>query len=231
VGSNREVVRMIEEVKTKEIAIGKLRKAEYNPRMISKEQFEALVKSIREFGFVQPIVVNKRSDGSLVVVGGHQRLEAAKRIGMKQVPTILVGVPEEKEKLLNLALNRITGEWNKEILAPIVKELNMNKSIDLSVAGFYPEEVDRLMAKMSKEGKPTTRDFDTQIRLSSKVEKLLRSALVEGRGSVQGQYLYVIDPDTSGILTFHFSKETNEEALKKYLETVGVVKVKRGTKR
>ena len=202
------------------VEIEKIKKAGYNPRLISKEQFEALVKSLREFGFVEPVVLNKRKEKELVMVGGHQRLEAAKRIGLKEVPAIIVSLSLEKEKLLNLALNRIKGDWNKEKLAVVISELSKKEEMDLSIAGFYPEEVDRLMKKMLDDTKPIAQDFDAQIRLASKVEKLLRAALVEGRGSIKGAYLYVIDPETMGIVLFEFIKDAENSVVKKIIEGV-----------
>ena len=91
-----------------------------NPRRISDEELESLTRSIREFGLVEPVVVRKEDH---VVIGGHQRLLAARRLGLKQVPVVLVDLSQEQARLLNLALNRISGAWDQELLGRLLAEL------------------------------------------------------------------------------------------------------------
>lgn len=79
--------------------------APYNPRRISKHDLEALQRSIRYFGSVEPVVVNRRSNR---IVGGHQRIKAAKAEGLESFPVVFVDLDDPSEKQLNLALNRIT---------------------------------------------------------------------------------------------------------------------------
>ena len=78
--------------------------AEYNPRKIGKHDFEALRKSLRTFGAVEPIVVNRRT---YRIVGGHQRVQAAIAEGISELPVVHVDLDETAERQLNLALNRI----------------------------------------------------------------------------------------------------------------------------
>src|SRR3954454_19662101 len=79
-----------------------------NPRRIADEELDALTRSMRTFGVVQPILV-RRDDGT--VIGGHQRLVAARRLGLTEVPIIRLDLDPEQARLLNLALNRIGGTW------------------------------------------------------------------------------------------------------------------------
>jgi ParB-like chromosome segregation protein Spo0J len=93
--------------------------ADYNPRKISTGQLNKLVKSIEEFGFVEPVVINKDN----TVISGHQRLKAAHALGMEEVPVIQIDIPKGKEKALNIAMNRISGEWDEEKLQELLQEL------------------------------------------------------------------------------------------------------------
>jgi ParB/RepB/Spo0J family partition protein len=79
-----------------------------NPRGISESELEALTRSINEFGLVDPIIA-RREDST--VIGGHQRLVAARRLGLKTVPVVYVDLTPEKAHLLNVALNWISGDW------------------------------------------------------------------------------------------------------------------------
>lgn len=99
------------------ITVGKLRTAQYNPRKWSKEAVDKLTESIERFGFVDPIIVNSAPGRKNIVIGGHFRLYVAKQLGMTEVPVVYVNIPEEeREKELNLRLNRNTGEWDLELL-------------------------------------------------------------------------------------------------------------------
>jgi hypothetical protein len=97
-----------------EVAIGEINPSEYNPRAISKKAMAGLKRSIKQFGFTQPLVVNKRSG---VLVGGHQRLQAAVELGFTHVPVTYVDLSEDEEKLLNVVLNNkhIEGFFTDEL--------------------------------------------------------------------------------------------------------------------
>jgi len=100
-----------------------------NPREIEEGQFEKLKKSLTEFGFVEPLVVNLREDSSfkdkekvLTVVGGNMRLRAAKSLGLKEVPIFEINISKHKEAILNIGLNRIVGKWDISKLEKMVYE-------------------------------------------------------------------------------------------------------------
>jgi DNA modification methylase len=99
------------------VPIADLKPAEYNPRKISKEALDQLKESIDRFDLVDPVIVNSSTKRKNVVIGGHMRLRAAKELGHKTVPVVHVNITSlEKEKELNLRLNRNTGEWDFEKL-------------------------------------------------------------------------------------------------------------------
>ena len=102
----------------KQIPIKWLKPAEYNPRQATKKQHEDLKESIKKFGLVDPIIVNSAPERENIVIGGHFRLRVAKELGLKDVPVVFVNLPDiEKEKELNLRLNRNTGSWDYDLLA------------------------------------------------------------------------------------------------------------------
>ena len=88
----------------------------YNPRKISAKQREEIKKSLTEFGFVTPLVVNINEDRKNIVVGGNQRLKIAKSIGFTTVPCVEVNLSEDREKELNIRLNKNTAEFDYELL-------------------------------------------------------------------------------------------------------------------
>lgn len=122
------------EIETVQVDITFLRPADYNPRQMTKKQAEDLEDSVKKFGMVDPIIVNNHPDRRNVIIGGHQRYEIAKRLGLPTVPVVYVNLNEEDERELNLRLNKNLGEWNWEQLANFDKEL-------LSKVGFGEEDL------------------------------------------------------------------------------------------
>lgn len=143
------------------IKIKDLYQADYNPRVMGEEELAKLVRSIREFGFLEPVVVNQYSGRENVIVGGHQRVVAAQMAGIDEVPVVFVNLPPNKEKVLNLALNRIQGSWDDKKLAEILKELNKD-SADIFLTGFDGTEIDDLL-KDFNEKKEDDFDVDKEI--------------------------------------------------------------------
>jgi ParB-like chromosome segregation protein Spo0J len=137
--------------------MGVLHLAEYNPRSISTEELEKLKTSIREFGFIQPVVARKE-DG--LVIGGHQRLAAMRALleadgkspaqaNQFMVPVIyLDGLTDERAKLLNLALNKISGEWDYQKLSDLFSSLEGTSSEEMLLSGFSGAEVQDILGLM-----------------------------------------------------------------------------------
>ena len=96
------------------IDVEKLKAAAYNPRKELKPgdaEYEKLKRSIKEFGYVEPVIWNKRTGN---VIGGHQRLSVLKDIGETRIDCVVVDLDDKREKALNIALNKIQGEWDKD---------------------------------------------------------------------------------------------------------------------
>lgn len=135
-----------------ETAIVKLydiKPAEYNPRILLKEgdtEYEALKNSLERFGTATPLIVNKTT-GNLV--SGHQRLNVLKQMGETETEVVLIEVSSEKEKLLNIALNKIDGEWDYEKLEELFKDFSDE---DIRFTGYTSEELNGLFS--SEESTP-----------------------------------------------------------------------------
>lgn len=101
-----------------QVPLIELKIADYNPRKWSEEAIRQLSESIKRFGLVDPIIVNGADNRKNVVIGGHFRLKVAKDLGYKEIPVVYVNIPDiEKEKELNLRLNKNIGEWDWNLLA------------------------------------------------------------------------------------------------------------------
>jgi len=109
--------------------------AEYNPRRLTTEQYENLKASLLRFGFVDPIIVNTHKDRKNIIIGGHQRVKVWKDLGNKTVPCVEASLPIEKERELNIRLNKNNGEWDWNILA------NQFEVNDLLEWGFNENEL------------------------------------------------------------------------------------------
>ncbi len=117
--------------------------APYNPRLISDHDLAALRRSMRRFGTVEPVVVNRRSGH---IVGGHQRVKAAEAEGIKTLPVVQVDLDARAEKQLNLALNRINGQFDPDRLSVVLADLKISGA-DLAITGFTQAELEDLIAR------------------------------------------------------------------------------------
>ena len=102
--------------------ISEINPAKYNPRKITDHELSGLKESLKKFGFVEPLIVNKRTD---TLCGGHQRLKAAEALGFKEVPVVEVDLSVAEEKALNVALNSpgISGKFDDEVLQSLLSEI------------------------------------------------------------------------------------------------------------
>lgn len=98
--------------------ISELKPAEYNPRQVTEEQAAQIEASLREFGAVDPAIINMHSKRKNRIVGGHQRLRiASERLGWEEYPCVEVKLTKAKERELNVRLNKNVGEWDWDKLA------------------------------------------------------------------------------------------------------------------
>ena len=143
--------------------IDELLPADYNPRKDLKSgdpEYEKLKRSIEQFGYVEPVIWN-RTTGR--VVGGHQRLKILRDAGHTELECVVVDLSEDKEKALNIALNKISGEWDKDKLALLITDLQ-GLDFDVSLTGFDPAEIDDLFKDSLADGVHDD-DFDVEAEL------------------------------------------------------------------
>ncbi|WP_292106503.1 site-specific DNA-methyltransferase [Megasphaera sp.] len=148
----------------KVLPVGQLKPAAYNPRKQLKpgdKEYEKIKNSIKEFGYVEPIIVNY----DMTVIGGHQRLNVLKDLGYEEVQCVVVHIEDEhKVKALNIALNKITGAWNETMLADLLVDLQ-SVDFNLDLTGFEAPEVEQLFSKVHDK-KVKEDDFDVEGELA-----------------------------------------------------------------
>lgn len=123
------------------LPVAKLKAAKYNPRRDLRPgdpEYEKLKRSITEFGYVEPVIWNKATGN---VVGGHQRLKVLLDMGQSDIDCVVVELDPQKEKALNVALNKVTGAWDNDKLVLLIEEL-VAADFDVSLTG-YGESRDR----------------------------------------------------------------------------------------
>ena len=147
----------------KVLPVSVLKPAEYNPRKKLKpgdREYEKIKNSIEEFGFADPLVVNS----DMTIIGGHQRLTVAIALGYTEVPCAVVDVDKIREKALNIALNKITGAWDEQMLADLLTDLK-EADYDLDYTGFDAPEVNALFSNIyDKKVKEDEFDVDKELK-------------------------------------------------------------------
>ena len=130
------------------LKVNEINPSVYNPRrdlQPGDPDYEKLKKSILEFDMVEPLVWNERTDN---LVGGHQRLKVLQELGVENVEVSVVDLSEVKEKALNLALNKISGEWDFPRLKDLLEELDTG-NFDIEIMGFDDKEIEDLMTQFN----------------------------------------------------------------------------------
>lgn len=182
------------------VPLSSLKPATYNPRTWNTEQEEGLTESIKRFGLVDPIIANEAKGRKNIVIGGHFRLKIAKDLGYAEVPVVYVNIPEvEREKELNLRLNKNTGSFDFKLLAEFDKAF-------LTDVGFSSEEMDEIFAVETN-----TEQFDLKKELEKldiknvKVKKgdvyeLDGSRLMCGDSTIEEDMLFLMDTDQADMV-------------------------------
>ena len=130
----------------KELPLKELKPAAYNPRKKLKKgdkEYEKIKQSLLKFGYVDPILVNE----DLTVIGGHQRLTVLKDLDYETAKCVIVKLSKEDEKALNIALNKITGQWDEALLADLLLDLQ-ESDFNLDLTGFEPPEIDDILSNV-----------------------------------------------------------------------------------
>lgn len=176
------------ELRVSRVPLDQIKPAVYNPRVELKPgdpEWEQLARSMDEFGVVEPLVWNQRT-GNLV--GGHQRFAILKHRGETQFDVSVVDMSPEKEKALNLALNKIEGRWDNSKVLSALSDL-MTGGVDLTVTGFAPEEMARMATELDEqlfkpvmptlESRPEVRQEHVQRAAKQETERFARSAEIK----------------------------------------------------
>ncbi|WP_461206129.1 site-specific DNA-methyltransferase [Clostridium sp. DL1XJH146] len=158
----------------RKILVTNINPAKYNPRKDLKPgdpAYEKLKKSIHEFGYVEPIIWNEETGN---IVGGHQRYKILIGEGATEVECVVVKLSPEREKALNVALNKVTGDWEIEALADLLKDLD-EQDFDVTLTGFDAAEIDDLFSQVHDKDVEED-DFD--------VEEELKEPAISKQGDV-----------------------------------------------
>ena len=182
----------------KTLSVDALRPAAYNPRKKLKpgdKEYEKIKNSILEFGYVEPIIVNY----DMTVIGGHQRLTVLKDLGYTEVQCVEVHIEDEnKVKALNIALNKITGAWNEQLLADLIVDLQ-SANFNTDFTGFEAPEIEQLFSKVhNKDIKEDDFDVDAELQKptmsqAGDVWLLGRHRLVCGDSTLPETYTKLMD--------------------------------------
>jgi len=147
-------------MKIQKVKVLEINPAPYNPRIDlapGDPDYEKLKNSISTFGLVEPLVWNKRT-GNLV--GGHQRLKILVAQGTAEVEVSVVDLSLEMEKALNIALNKISGDWDEKKLADLLTEIQQIPDFDVGLTGFESKEISELMDELTSPRNED--DFDVE---------------------------------------------------------------------
>ena len=137
-----------------------------NARTHSKRQIRQMADSIHAFGFTNPVLVN----GSRMIIAGHGRVDAAKLLGMRSVPTIcLENLKENEIRAYILADNRLAEKagWDNSILAIELEHLtSVDLGFDVSITGFFNSKKDALATRAGALGRsPASQSYSGRLRI------------------------------------------------------------------
>jgi DNA modification methylase len=149
---------MKEDMNIRKVPVSNINPAKYNPRKDLKPgdpAYEKLKRSMTEFGYVEPIIWNEETGN---IVGGHQRYKILLEEGHSEVECVVVKLSSEREKALNVALNKVTGDWEIEALADLIKGLEA-QDFDVTLTGFDAAEIEDLFSQIHDKD-ATDDDYD-----------------------------------------------------------------------
>ena len=151
----------IKTAKTKVVKLKDLKPAKYNPRIDLQPgdpEFEKLRTSLKRFGYLDRIIYNERTGN---IVGGHQRYKVMIDEGIEEAEVTVVDLDDADEKALNIALNKISGDWDDDMLAELLNDLN-NQDYDLELTGFDSDEIDSMLNDFEDEQEVLDDEFDAE---------------------------------------------------------------------
>ncbi|MGW8957652.1 ParB N-terminal domain-containing protein [Paenibacillus sp. NPDC055715] len=141
------------------LPIEQINAAAYNPRIDLQPcdaEYEKLKQSIETFGYIDPIIWNERTGN---MVGGHQRYKImTNELGHRELAVSVVDLDDQQEKLLNLALNKVSGSWDDQALYRLLDDL-VESGVDISLSGFDLDEIEELMKDFAEPPEDQLGDF------------------------------------------------------------------------
>lgn len=149
--------------------IGDLSPAEYNPRKAltpEDAEYQKIKRSIERFGYIDPIIVNR--DGT--IIGGHQRYSVLSELGYSEIDVVVLDLSKEDEKALNVALNKISGEWDELKLKDLLVELDLG-DYDISLTGFDSKDLEDLIELTAFEPEVSEDEFDSDAAYGDSVSE------------------------------------------------------------
>lgn len=174
----------------KKLSISDLIPADYNPRkdlIETDSEFISLERSISEFGYVLPVIYNELTGR---IIGGHQRIKVLKKLGYSEIDVVCLSLDEQREKELNIALNKIDGQWDNGTLEKLFEEFE-SVSFDSTLTGFSEDEIGRF--------------FDDEIKETTNLQKAAPSEDTTVRF---GFYKFVLTKDEYERLVAHIRINT-----------------------
>jgi len=153
-------------METKKIKISEVKPSDYNPRTISEKDYNNLKKSVKTFGILRPLIINSTT-GNLI--SGHQLIKVLIEEGIEETEAIFLNLTEEQEKALNLAMNKISGEFEEDKLIEILQQIDEKNQDLLGQTGFNTEEINYLLGLREKDKQQMfARSQEDQFNLSNK---------------------------------------------------------------
>lgn len=168
----KEAQEVEQKLRTERRKLADLMAAEYNPRKAltpEDAEYQKIKRSIEEFGYVDPIIINE--DGT--IIGGHQRTTVLMDLGWTEVDVVVVSLDKNREKALNIALNKITGEWDELKLKDLLLDLDLG-DYDISLTGFEQADLTELVDKLAIEPEAADDDFDEDEALEQVAEPVTK---------------------------------------------------------
>ncbi|EHD5186570.1 ParB N-terminal domain-containing protein [Staphylococcus pseudintermedius] len=180
----------------KKMNINDLQPANYNPRVDLEEhdeEYQKIKRSIKKFGYVDPIIWNKKTNN---IVGGHQRFKVLKDLGYQEVDVSVVDLDEQAEKTLNIALNKVEGDWDADKLKEVIEELDASMR---ELTGFDDDEIENLMNDMDVDSlfqdddeatKSNNDDGESKLERAIELLKLTHDKLIDDFDDYKSGELY-----------------------------------------
>jgi hypothetical protein len=163
---------MITSLPVTKIPAAQLNPAKYNPRVDLQPgdpAYENLLRSVEEFGYIQHIIWNQRTGN---IVGGHQRFKVLQQLGYTEIDCVVVDLDEAREKAMNIALNKITGDWDMPKLVASLEDIKAY-GLNFEITGFQQTDIDELYKAMKKkDGAVVEDDFNAEAEAESIAEPI-----------------------------------------------------------